>query len=193
MMFTISSSHSFANGQAVIVGTTWQNAWSQAAVDMAETDAGHDDTAQDHAVNELDILSARRSIVGDTDHGDHTITVETGETFTCTWCTCDPIEGPCPLHGELLIVREGATLRTARELVIRFIDDALTFDDSILSATGRIDLERARRADPLDGDIDDMLNHLSRQVEDYGLGDDIFVNWEDGYTITRVTGPLLEM
>lgn len=116
-------------------------------------------------------------------------------------CDCSPESGPCEEHGRILFQREGAALRTAEELAIQYIDDALTIDSEILAPYGREVVRQARAAGRdvflLDGLADELFD-VEYQVENnlagvHRNGYNIMTVREDGYTIYDVhSGPLRE-
>ena len=112
-------------------------------------------------------------------------------------CECSNEYGPCERHGKTLVVREGASLRTADELTLLLIEDLVSVGAE-LSATGRIDfkrltdaLERDRNPETgtawfSDPDDADAAQDLAFQVEQY-VGD-LCVIRDDGYRIVRPSG-----
>ena len=105
-------------------------------------------------------------------------------------CECNEDFGPCEMHCDILAQREGASLRTGDELALVFIDDALDIDADVLSPYGREVYNEATEALSKerhieDADLAEALHDLARQVESH-LG--LWVTWEDGYVIARVTG-----
>ena len=107
---------------------------------------------------------------------------------TCADCSED--EGPCEAHSEILAQREGASLRTGDELALVFIEDALGIDPEVLSPYGQMVYGEAREALASERHIEDpetadALSDVVHQVEAY-LG--LWVTWNDGYVIARVTG-----
>lgn len=113
-------------------------------------------------------------------------------------CGCSEEFGPCEEHGSVLVVREGASVRTADELALCFIGDALVLGAS-LSAYGRDIYEQAGAAltEPCswieDPDLAQALHDLAWQVECSGeMPDDLMVVWDDGYVIYNVTGGPIE-
>lgn len=124
-------------------------------------------------------------------------------------CGCDTDELlPCETHMDILVSREGASLRTADELGVQFIHDCLAnfmpeLLDHVHGERGEFDrisaaLEDAR--DPhsgcawLENDDDrEALHDLERLVE-ARLPEGIQVLWQDGYLIYQITGdsPLVE-
>lgn len=116
---------------------------------------------------------------------------------------CTEEFGPCENHCEVLIVREGASLRTADELTVQFIDDAVSLGAE-LSPWGKTVLQRAKKLladnesmgvawlpEGPDGDeVRDDLDTLTWQVE---ANLEPMVYREDGYRIIKITGgPLAE-
>lgn len=113
-----------------------------------------------------------------------------------TACECSEDEGPCEAHVEILAQREGASARTADALCEVFILDALDIDPQVLSPYGRevFTEVQAALADATwieDPDLADALRDLCNQVESHLA--DLYVRWDDGYTIARIIGgPLKE-
>lgn len=120
--------------------------------------------------------------------------------MTMTECYCSEEFGPCEWHGEILVSRVGASSRTADELLAQFAHDCLALDPDCLSPVGREWLADADAAldkgrDPISGvawisEEDEIardgLEDLRRQLESYFA--DLWITWEDGYVIARVTG-----
>lgn len=109
-------------------------------------------------------------------------------------CECSDEYGPCERHGETLVVREGASQRTADDLTLVLIDDLLACGAE-LSAMGRFTLDELTAAaerdrDPVSGcmwfadsDVADAARDLAWQLENYVA--DLWVIHEDGYRIVR--------
>lgn len=118
---------------------------------------------------------------------------------TCNDCSEE--YGPCEAHSELLVSREGASLRTADELMVCFINDATQLRVE-LSPWGNDVLTRANKAlkdnesmgvawlpDTPEGHaLRDDLNTLQWQVETELATLGMSVYWEDGFRIVRITG-----
>jgi len=120
-----------------------------------------------------------------------------------TECECSEEYGPCEDHSEVLAQREGASLRTADELLAVFIGDVediigrpVTEHDASAVAA-----EYWEATDNVGGWVDcDRFPDLAEALHDaatYGaegaLPADVWVWWEDGYVVSRITGgPLLE-
>lgn len=115
-------------------------------------------------------------------------------------CECNEDDGPCEGHSELLAQRDGAALRTADELMSLFVHDCLAIDPACLAPQGRewladadASIERGRSAtsgvawmpDECEDDRE-SLRTLVEQVEAYFA--DLWITWDDGYTIRRVNG-----
>lgn len=118
-------------------------------------------------------------------------------------CECSEDYGPCEQHSDVLAQRVGASNRSADELVLVFLDDAEGIDPDVLSPYGRDVRERAQ-ADLAshggswldDHELADELRSVMEQVESYlgGYDDPIYVIWDDGYVIYKITGgPLLDL
>ena len=111
-------------------------------------------------------------------------------------CDCDWDTGPCEQHGTVLVVREGASHRTADELALQLCHD-LVDCGAELSPWGAFNLRQAdERAAQCrnphtgtmwfddDGTTLDALVTLADQLEaDLGIG----VYHDDGYVIVRAT------
>lgn len=130
-----------------------------------------------------------------------------------TDCECSEEYGPCEEHGEVIAQREGASTRTADDLVYVFLTDVLAIaeDRGLISADmrGRVNVDKLRDAikyweddnlwidiygcrwvrDHVDAEIHDDMSIGESVLADLGLD----VWWEDGYVISRTTGgPLLD-
>lgn len=119
-------------------------------------------------------------------------------------CTCSDEYGPCEFHGETLVTREGASVRTADDLSHTFCEDVCSVTHSYPSPEFEADLVRLGNAladaesygvrwlpDPEDTDGEDMRDTLSDMVgtaEAHLGAHGLSVWWEDGYRIVRVTG-----
>jgi hypothetical protein len=109
-------------------------------------------------------------------------------------CECSDEYGPCELHGQTLVIREGASQRTADDLTLVLIDDLVSVGAE-LSAFGRLELERLTAAaerdrDPVSGcmwfsdpDDADAARTLADQLESYVA--DLCVIHDDGYRIVK--------
>lgn len=109
-------------------------------------------------------------------------------------CDCSEEYGPCELHGETLCQREGASLRTADDLVMVLIDD-LVGCGAELSAWGREQYDRLSAQlesdrNPISGcgwfsnpDDGEAARSLADQLESYVA--DLCVIRDDGYRIVR--------
>lgn len=118
-----------------------------------------------------------------------------------TWdCDCSEEFGPCEQHSELLVSREGASLRTSDELLSVFIDDAVALG-AALSPYGKDIVFRADAAMYVPGpmsnwlpdteegyELRDALQTVANQMESEldTLGYSTY--WDDGYRILKVTG-----
>lgn len=119
-----------------------------------------------------------------------------------TECDCSEEYGPCEMHCVQLAQREGASLRTADELCLVYLDDALGIDPECLSPYG---LDVKLRAETALRELSDAC--MSNWLDDHQLADelrdvcwqveshlDAQTYWEDGYRIVKITGgPLLEV
>ena len=111
-------------------------------------------------------------------------------TMNDTTCECSDEYGPCEAHGETLVQREGASLRTADELILILCQDLVDLGAG-LSLYGADVLAQAEayvdQPYPDDGDADYVgtfaaLTTLADQLEaDLGVS----VIWDDGYRIVR--------
>lgn len=133
------------------------------------------------------------------------------DTHEC--CGCSEEYGPCEEHGETIAQREGASTRTADDLVYVFLTDVLAIAENrgLISADmrGRVNVDKLREAidywsnddlwddnygcrwvrDDVDAEIHDEIATGESVLAELGLS----VWWEDGYVISRVTGgPLSE-
>lgn len=109
-------------------------------------------------------------------------------------CECSEEYGPCEDHGEVLVQRAGAAVRTADDLTLVLIGDLIGCGAE-LSAYGRLELERLERVaekcrDRVSGcmwfdDPDDAESacDLAWQLENYVA--DLVVLHDDGYVIVR--------
>lgn len=120
-----------------------------------------------------------------------------------TACDCSEDYGPCEAHAEVLAQREGASLRTADELCAVFIGDVdallaeagVTPDAGMVAAVG--DAEAYWNAcpsggwAPIGGADDYPLADALRDAltfAEQSLPEGVYVWWDDGYVISRVTG-----
>ena len=104
-------------------------------------------------------------------------------------CECSDEYGPCEQHGDALVVREGASVRTADESALQLIDDladlgykstdeySLTFIEMI-----RPYLEKYHWLD--DPDWSDTLYEIAFAVE--SNANDVWVISNDGYVIWKL-------
>jgi hypothetical protein len=114
-------------------------------------------------------------------------------------CTCTDEYGPCEFHGETLVIREGASLRTADELGVEFLSDTAAvlgawpseeFERETLRlgnalADNRSEMGTAWFRDAEDGDaLGDAIGQAESALSAAGLS----AYWEDGYRIIRITG-----
>jgi hypothetical protein len=113
---------------------------------------------------------------------------------TMTMCECSDDYGPCELHGETLVQREGASLRTADELILLACQDLVDLGaelspygaDVLAQAETTADRCRNQRTGTMwfddEGETYDRLVTLADQLEvDLGVS----VIWNDGYRIVR--------
>lgn len=108
-----------------------------------------------------------------------------------TECGCSSEFGPCEAHGEAVVVREGASLRTADELALCLVDDLVGLGAE-LSPWGQEVRDLAAEAlsastGPCawleDEDLRDDLHDLANQVD---CSTDYIVVRDDGYVIYQV-------
>lgn len=124
-------------------------------------------------------------------------------------CECSEDYGPCESHSDVLAQRAGASSRSADELLAVFIGDV----EAILAAEGVDVSEDAGMRGAISAateywerypsggwvDVDDEPD-LAERLHDgatYGaegaLPAGVYVWWEDGYVISRITGgPLVD-
>jgi hypothetical protein len=125
-------------------------------------------------------------------------------TYPCGCDTEEPL--PCEEHLVIVVAREGASLRTADELVLQFIVDAQDVAEAAnqtikLAPWGEDVVKQAGEAMD-DGDnwladdtLSDHLHTVANQMETELAGLDgggFYVHWDDGFLIYRATGPLAE-
>jgi hypothetical protein len=119
--------------------------------------------------------------------------VETGEELGT--CECSEEYGPCEEHGETLVVREGASTRTADESALCLIDDLVGLGAAELSPYGAVVVDQARAAlDAAEGpcawidpdqyaNLAEELYEVANQVECNASA--VLVFHDDGYRIVR--------
>lgn len=119
--------------------------------------------------------------------------VETGEELGT--CECSEEYGPCEDHGETLVVREGASTRTADESALCLIDDLVGLGAAELSPYGAVVVDQARaalddgrdRGSWIDPDhyanLAEELYEVAFQLECSASG--VLVFHDDGYRIVR--------
>jgi len=115
----------------------------------------------------------------------------TGQDTDVWTCGCSIFDGPCDAHSVVLVVRDGAAVRTADQLLVEFLADAHSLDTQCLSAYGWDVFDRARAAllgeSWFDDDgLRDEVTSVVYQVEEVLLSGDWWVTWSDGYVIRRV-------
>lgn len=115
-------------------------------------------------------------------------------------CDCSNEHGPCEQHCQVIIQREGASLRSADELAVQYLEDAQELVPDRLSPYGYGVLRRAQTDLAKSGAwlsqrtvTSDELYSLVDQVEtEVGVAG-YQTYREDGYSIVKITGgPLLE-
>ena len=107
---------------------------------------------------------------------------------------CSEEYGPCEQHGDTLVQREGASLRTGDELALLYLDDMESLGQGDLSPYGAdvraraeaaLEANRSPRSGTAwidDSDLVDELNDVVYQVES---ASDYLTYWDDGYRIVR--------
>lgn len=119
-------------------------------------------------------------------------------TTTRPECDCTDEYGPCEQHCETLVIREGASLRSADELTLIYLDDALALDPECLAPYGQSVKAEAEAPEAWDGswlkdpDLADALRDVAWQVESYLSP--LWTLWNDGYVIVRPSAdcPLIQ-
>lgn len=119
---------------------------------------------------------------------------------------CSEEFGPCEQHSETLISREGASLRTADDLALTFLQDCLTLKvettpwgkdvlsraEAALSANESMGvrwLPDTAEGEAIRSDLDSLRWQLEGELTELGYT----AYWEDGYRIVKITGgPLAE-
>lgn len=117
-------------------------------------------------------------------------------SFESFECECSEDFGPCELHCEYLVTREGASLRTADELCLLFLEDAGSLEPLAIPMSARElvleceeDMQESGSSWLTDVDLADALRDTVQVVESRMTHS---VYWEDGYVILTVTGgPML--
>ena len=130
-------------------------------------------------------------------------------------CECSEEYGACEEHREVIAQREGASTRTADDLVYVFLTDVLAIGEErgwlAPNMLGKVNADRLRTAvhywenddlwtdnygcrwvrDDVDAEIHDELSIGESVLADLGLT----VDWEDGYVISRTLpgSPLLDI
>ena len=121
-------------------------------------------------------------------------------------CGCTEEDGPCETHGTVVVQREGASTRTADELLLVYVEDAsLILHDAGTELTPWADDVIHRAHGALDT-VDEFTHTASLPASTYGerlrdelvtLADQVecdlstmdaphFTYWDDGYRIVRV-------
>jgi hypothetical protein len=119
-------------------------------------------------------------------------------------CTCSEEYGPCEFHADTLIVREGASLRTADELGHEFLTDVAAVlgawpSDDYRDAATRIGNALADNRSEMGTawlpatetdsySLADLLADTQSAAESALSAAGLSVYWEDGYRIMRITG-----
>jgi hypothetical protein len=107
-------------------------------------------------------------------------------------CECSDEYGPCEAHGETVVIREGASLRSADELCHEFLGDVASVlrswpSDEYREAETRLgnalaDSDGSWFDDPDDADeCRDLVTNGEAALGDAGY----MVIWDDGYRIVR--------
>lgn len=119
-------------------------------------------------------------------------------------CECSWEYGPCEDHGEAIIIREGASVRTADESacvlildIIGLCEDVGETIDAVTSPYGhgvlaRVEEDAAWSGPNCSGWLEDdglrdELYSLADQMESY-LPDGLYLFEDDGYVISRIIG-----
>lgn len=109
-------------------------------------------------------------------------------------CDCSEDMGPCESHMDVVVMREGASLRSADELSALFIEDAVSVGAS-LSPYGEDIRRRIGETEAWEGswlrdpDLADAMRDMTTELETdiYTVGG-FHVRWDDGYVIYTVNG-----
>lgn len=107
-------------------------------------------------------------------------------------CDCSEDFGPCELHCDVLVSREGASMRSADELSALFVDDVADLDvpvpADVFVTLASLRWDGVWLADDGTGDSADALEWARQAAEDQLGAAGLRVEWNDGYQIYRVTG-----
>lgn len=118
-------------------------------------------------------------------------------------CECSEEYGPCEWHGETMVSREGASVRTADDLGHEFLTDVVSVCRAWPSAEFERETIRLGNAladneshgcrwlpfDPESSYPDsEALADMIGQAEGFLAGHGYSVYWEDGFRIVRITG-----
>lgn len=101
-------------------------------------------------------------------------------------CECSEDYGPCELHCDTLVIREGASQRTGDEITLLKIDDLV---DCGVTLSPEDEAERERLSHALtdrwfeDADDAEAAEDLLTRVE--SNASDVWLISDDGYTIVR--------
>lgn len=131
------------------------------------------------------------------------MTTTTERDSTMETCECSENYGPCEDHSDVLAQREGAAVRTADELMAVFVGDvaAILADAGIDPDAGMLAAIRDADAyweacpnggwapieDPDTYSLADALGDAVQHAEQ-SLPAGVYVWWDDGYVISRITG-----
>lgn len=188
-IYRLTTTHTFtANDAEDREFPTPRDAWEFARDDYAASD--HGESPRSVRVNLAILDTASHGTAG-------TVRLTTGEVVTVTeGCECNEDDGPCESHMETVVMREGASMRSADELSALFVDDAVSIGAE-LSATGEAMQRELNDTASWEGswlrdpDTADAMRDLTNQLEsDIATLDDgpFYVRWDDGYVIYKITG-----
>lgn len=178
----------FHGSRIVVAGTHGDRRQLTAPIDHADRDYWH--TAVIRFARERDGMAAPSVELVRERNGIRTYSVtETGR------CECSDEYGPCEHHGETIVSREGASLRSADDLCHTFLGDVASVlgswpSDAFREAETRLgnalhDSGGSWWNDPDDADeCRDLVTNGEAALGDAGYS----VYWEDGYRIIRITG-----
>lgn len=111
-------------------------------------------------------------------------------------CGCTDEYGPCDAHGDILIVRDGASVRTADESAVLFIEDACSLgaalspygDDVLKRANEALEANRSQASGVAwldDEGLHDEVMTVYGQVETELATLGIYTYQQDGYWMVR--------
>lgn len=100
-------------------------------------------------------------------------------------CECSSEYGPCEQHGDTLVIRDGASQRTADQLAMGLVEDLLGFGVTLPDlAMTNYELLTGLLVDSSFEDPEDSeaASDLAREAEE---STDLWVIHDDGYRIVR--------